>query len=228
VLGAFKATPIRQLETEAYVPPLDLWLNGRIACFLAQLKWIGIARQIKDACAAIRRQWVGKWIGQPIEQWDEREKPKVLADWTNRWKAGLRRLEQAAWPGTDPGSRAIPEDTPPNKAVLKLYLGLQKAENSVLVQARTGRIRLAKVLYNRKVPGIQSAQCRCGAGEETPRYMALYCIEEAGRRLGLRTNGRVNYQHLIGTASGAKLLAKWPICSGRLGQFSLARSLLYN
>ena len=24
VLGAFKATPIRQLETEAYVPPLDL------------------------------------------------------------------------------------------------------------------------------------------------------------------------------------------------------------
>jgi hypothetical protein len=33
VLGAFKATPIRQLETEAYVPPLDLWLNGRIARF---------------------------------------------------------------------------------------------------------------------------------------------------------------------------------------------------
>lgn len=28
VLGAFKATPIRQLETEAYVPLLDLWLNG--------------------------------------------------------------------------------------------------------------------------------------------------------------------------------------------------------
>jgi hypothetical protein len=24
-LGAFKATPIRRLETEAYVPPLDLW-----------------------------------------------------------------------------------------------------------------------------------------------------------------------------------------------------------
>jgi len=33
VLGAFKATPTRQLETEAYVLPLDLWLNGRIARF---------------------------------------------------------------------------------------------------------------------------------------------------------------------------------------------------
>ena len=58
--------------------------------------------------------------------------------------------------------------------------------------------------------------------------MALYRIEEAGRQLGLRTNGRVNYQQLIGTARGAKQLAKWLICSGRLGQFSLARSLLYN
>ncbi len=32
VLGAFKATPARKLETESYVPPLDLWLNGRVAC----------------------------------------------------------------------------------------------------------------------------------------------------------------------------------------------------
>ena len=249
VLGAFKATPIRQLETEAYIPPLDLWLNGRLARFQARLERTGIARQIKDACAAIRtqlrtrrqrqravpatpaatrKQWVEKWIGQPIEQWDEREKPKVLADWTNRWNARPKRLERVVRPGTDPGSRAIPEDTPPSKAVLKLHRGLQKAESSILVQTRTGRIGLAKFLYSRKVPGVLSAQCRCGAREETLRHMALYCIEEAGRRLVLRTNGRVNYEQLIGTASGAKQLAKWLICSGRLGQFSLARSLLYN
>jgi hypothetical protein len=147
VLGAFKATPIRQLETEAYVPPLGLWLNGRIARFQARLERTGIARQIRDACtdiriqlrtrrqrrraipatpAALRKQWVEKWIGQPIVQWDEREEPKVLADWTNRWKAGLRRLERVVQPGTDPGSQAIPEDTPPNKAVLKLHSGSKK------------------------------------------------------------------------------------------------------
>jgi hypothetical protein len=33
VLGAFKATPIRQLETESYIPPLDLYLNRCIARF---------------------------------------------------------------------------------------------------------------------------------------------------------------------------------------------------
>jgi hypothetical protein len=182
--------------------------------------------------ASVQKQWAEKWIGQPIGQWDEREKQKVLADWTAQWKAEYRKLERVAQPGTDPGTRrsgkAIPEDTPLNKAVLELYTGLQKAESSVLVQARTGRIGLAKFLYNCKVPGILSAQCRCRAGEETPQHMALYCIEEAGRRLGLRTNGRVNYQQLIGTASRTKQLAKWLICSGRLGQFSLARSLLYN
>jgi hypothetical protein len=56
VLGAFRATPIRQLETEAYVPPLTLWLNGGIALFQARLEWTGIARQIKDASTAIRIQ----------------------------------------------------------------------------------------------------------------------------------------------------------------------------
>jgi hypothetical protein len=54
VLGAFKATPVRQLETEAYVPPLDLWLNGRIARFQARLERTGIARQIQDACTTIQ------------------------------------------------------------------------------------------------------------------------------------------------------------------------------
>jgi len=253
VLGAFKATPTGQLETEAYVPPLDLWLNGRIARSQARLERTGIAMKIKGACTAIRiqlrtrrqsqrqrqqpipatletirKQWVEKWISQPIEKWSEREKLKVLADWTDRWKAGLRRLERVVQPGTDPGTnpggQAIPEDTPPNKAVLKL----QKAESSVLSQARTGRIGLARFLYNRKVPGIQSAQRRRRAREETPHHMELYCTKEVGRRLSLRTNGRVNCQQLIETASGAKRLARWLICSGCLGQFSLAKSLPYN
>jgi len=54
VLGAFRATPIRQLETEAFTTPLDLWLNGRVARFQARLERTGIAKQIQDACAAIR------------------------------------------------------------------------------------------------------------------------------------------------------------------------------
>lgn len=54
MLGAYKAAPIQKLETEAYVPPLDLWLNGRIAPYQARIERTGIAQLIKDASATIR------------------------------------------------------------------------------------------------------------------------------------------------------------------------------
>jgi hypothetical protein len=48
------------------------------------------------------------------------------------------------------------------------------------------------------------AQCRCRAGEETPRHITLSCTEEAERQQRLLPNGRVNYQELIVTNSGTK------------------------
>jgi hypothetical protein len=106
------------------VLPLDLWLYGRIARFQARLERTGLDRQIKDACAAIqiqfrrrgqrqrqapdtpasvRKQWVEKWIGQPVEQWDEREKRRVLQDWTARWTEDVRKTGRVVRPGTNPG-----------------------------------------------------------------------------------------------------------------------------
>ena len=120
------------------------------------------------------------------------------------------------------------EDPPPSRQVLKLHAGLKKAESSMLVQAHTGRVGLAKFLYGRKVPRIQTAQCCCKAGEETVYHIALYCTNKADCQQGLQVNGRLNYRRLIRTASGAKQLAEWMIRSGRLGQFSLARNLLYS
>jgi hypothetical protein len=38
VVGAYKTAPIRCLETEAWVPPLDLYLNKRLANFESRLK----------------------------------------------------------------------------------------------------------------------------------------------------------------------------------------------
>jgi hypothetical protein len=46
--------------------------------------------------------------------------------------------------------------------------------------------------------------------------MALFCIEEAGRRQHLRVGGRLDYQQLIGTSRGAKALAEWMIRSGEI------------
>jgi hypothetical protein len=118
---------------------------------------------------------------------------KVLEDWTARWKKDPKRADRVERPRTDPGSRAVPEDALPNKAVLKLHSGLRKVESFILVQARTGRIGLAKFLYNRKMPSVQTTQCRRRAGEGMPQYMALFCTEEAGRREYLLTGGRLDY-----------------------------------
>ncbi|EAQ91976.1 hypothetical protein CHGG_00211 [Chaetomium globosum CBS 148.51] len=38
VAGAFKSTPIRNLETETWIPPLDLYLNKRLADFENRLQ----------------------------------------------------------------------------------------------------------------------------------------------------------------------------------------------
>src|SRR6266487_6433040 len=54
VLGAYKATPARMLETELYMPPLDLWLNRQVARFQARLERSGIAWVIRDACSIIQ------------------------------------------------------------------------------------------------------------------------------------------------------------------------------
>ena len=112
--------------------------------------------------------------------------------------------------------------------MLQLHIGLQKAESAVLTQARTSKIGLGKFLYTRKVPGVLSAQCECGRGEETARHMVLYCAKEAERHQYLRTGGRRDYRRLVGTNEGARTLTEWMIRSGQLGQFSLARKLLYN
>src|SRR5436305_7585960 len=50
VLGAYKATPVRNLELEAFCPPLDLYFNKRLTDFEARLKTSGMRAKIDHAC----------------------------------------------------------------------------------------------------------------------------------------------------------------------------------
>jgi hypothetical protein len=159
------------------------------------------------------------------------EKKLVLRDWEKRWRAENRRLGRIVRPSIDPGkNQFVPEDPPLTKKVLELHKGLRKAESALLVQAHTGRIGLAKFLYNCKVPSIVTAQCQCRAGEETARYMAFYCTQEASRLLYLTDNADRTqpYHRLVGTSSGAQCFTKWVMFSNRLAQFTLAKLLLYD
>ena len=56
VAGAYRATPVRSLETETFVPPLDLYLNGRVALFEGRIEESGMAQLIRDSCTTIARK----------------------------------------------------------------------------------------------------------------------------------------------------------------------------
>ena len=53
VAGAYKATPVRALETETYTPPLDLYLDGRLAAFRARLATSQVGQLIQEAYKVI-------------------------------------------------------------------------------------------------------------------------------------------------------------------------------
>src|SRR3981189_3068506 len=48
VAGAYRATPIRSLEVETCTPPLDLYLDSRLATFQKRLKNSEVGRVIEN------------------------------------------------------------------------------------------------------------------------------------------------------------------------------------
>ena len=54
VIGAYKATPTSILKVEAYVPLLDLFLDGRLAAFQTRLAGSKVEQTIKKACKQIQ------------------------------------------------------------------------------------------------------------------------------------------------------------------------------
>ena len=53
VCGGYKATPIRHLETETFCPPIDLYMNGRLADFENRLDRTGKRELINNINARV-------------------------------------------------------------------------------------------------------------------------------------------------------------------------------
>ena len=136
----------------------------------------------------------------------------LLVSWKKRWEA--RRLKWGLI-GVGPPS----EDSP------KIHTELKKAESSVLTQIRTGRNGLAAFLNRARVPEFPSPMCQCGQAEETARHVIAYCSRFTEQRRDLAT-GRPNIHELVGTAKGAKRLARWFLRLRIWPQFNYAEELL--
>ena len=79
------------------------------------------------------------------------------------------------------------------------------------------------------MPGVESGLYTCGNSFETPRHILIHCKKERVRREELRrpNGGGLDFKKLLDTPEGAGVTSRWIVRSGRLPQFSLARSLLY-
>lgn len=232
IAGAFKATPTSALEVETAIPPLDLYLNERIASFRYRHQTKGMQELVSAACeqtrrklARTRRRRRRKSEGPASTEGERRSK------WAEEWKrlGGQTTLEawKKRWETTQPKWGIVGAEEP-TEDVPEIHVGLKKAESSMLTQIRTGRIGLACFLNKARVPEFPSPMCQCGQAEETASHIIAFCprFSEQRRQLTDQSGDRLHVKALVDSAEGAKRLVRWFLRLRILAQFYLAEELL--
>ncbi|KAH2766950.1 hypothetical protein KXV55_004804 [Aspergillus fumigatus] len=82
---------------------------------------------------------------------------------------GTRLASKPAWAGS------IRADAESNEAGPENTQGLPRALSTVIIQMRTGKIRLRHYLYEQGVPDIQDGDCRVRRATQTVRHVLLAC-----------------------------------------------------
>jgi hypothetical protein len=132
---------------------------------------------------------------QKISKW-AREK------WKDRWTNGATGAHLQVLARTS------------DKKVRKLYTNRRKAESSLLVQLRTGKIGFNDFLYSRGVPQVRSKRCACRMGDMTVKHVVLTC--QTGRRAQyLSRRNRTRPQNDLSTREKATAAIRMTIEGGR-------------
>ncbi|KAJ5714391.1 uncharacterized protein N7483_011572 [Penicillium malachiteum] len=113
----------------------------------------------------------------------------------------------------------------PAKKNLDLFKGLSKPYTSILVHIRSMRIGLKHFLY--KIKEVDSDQCGCGEGSQTPRHVLIQCPLHTEIRKDLfnklsKTDlrpGDLDYETIISHPQATRYVAEFMIKTGILGQF---------
>jgi hypothetical protein len=250
VSGAYRATPVRFLEVETATPPLDLYLNRRVADFERRLEHSGKGELIRSTCAGVaarllrqrpRRQRnaadspdqrrLSLEYGAGRTQWantwtrDLPPKKALLNQWQQRWNRSVSETQAQRQRQTPPPA----EFSQISIKALSKHEGLHKHYSSLLTQVRTGRVGLRAFLFERKVPDIATPWCQCGEGLETAAHLVLDCGELLQQRnelqrlqqpLALRT-----YRDFVEATTQprrARQLVHWLLTTRRFPEFRLA------
>ena len=99
---------------------------------------------------------------------------------------------------------------------------LRKAESSIAIQMRSGKIGLNAFLSRMKVPGA-NPDCECGWRKQDAKHVLLFCPRSReGRPRLLAEAGTEDFQTMLTSTRGVRAAARWMVKSRWLSSFDLA------
>jgi ribonuclease HI len=112
----------------------------------------------------------------------------------------------------------------PDKKVLRLFDSLSKPYTSILIQMRSMRIALNHFLY--KIKAVESDECYCSEGSQTPRHILMQCPLYADLRQTFLDKIRMtdlgdstDYDAIVSHWQATRYVAEYMLQTGLLGQF---------
>jgi hypothetical protein len=112
----------------------------------------------------------------------------------------------------------------PDKKVLRLFKSLSKPYTSILIQMRSMRIALNHFLY--KIKAVESDECYCSEGSQTPRHILMQCPLYADLRKTFLDKIRMtdlgdstDYDAIVSHSQATRYVAELMLQTGLLGQF---------
>ncbi|OKP10281.1 hypothetical protein PENSUB_4301 [Penicillium subrubescens] len=112
----------------------------------------------------------------------------------------------------------------PDKKVLRLFESLSKPYTSILIQMRSMRIALNHFLY--RIKAVESDQCYCSEGSQTPRHILMQCPLYADLRKTFLDKIRMtdlgdstDYDAIVSHSQATRYVAEFMLQTGLLGQF---------
>ena len=249
VAGSFKRVSTRTLEAETYTAPIGIYMNRLQDKAALRQRDTGRTAEIRQRCALIRGKIEGRSraaTGTPATPGERKLAAAAAAvneakqktqdselndkkainifhkeDWQRRWEGYVA--------GIAPAMRTPAQADSLGPKRIKLRAGLAKAESTLATHIRTERIGLADYLARRRVPGFESPACSCGWEHQTAKHIIAHCPTTEELRREIWEAGKTpDYRSLVTKASGLRLAARLLMKTGLLGQFSLARTLLYD
>lgn len=149
------------------------------------------------------------WLASAVRR---RIRAEAKAEWHERWgkTRGARRTKKL--------------HEKPNKQVLGYWSGQKKANASIMIQMRTGKIGLAA--YLAIIKARDTPRCVCGLGRETVEHVLMECDRWEEERSDLRfdlfrknVSMALGCQELLTHRDAAEPVAKFMVRTGLLGQF---------